>query len=319
MKKKKNIQPISNSPVQNVMFCTFEKSINFHIMKFSFLFLFLAVLFSCNSAEKNQKPNQNIIVQQQDKEILDQIFDIFQNDKTTPISVLMIKVGTFFKETPYVAATLEINQNEEKLVINLRELDCTTFAENCLAISRTIKSKNPNFDTFAKELTTIRYRNGKIDGYPSRLNYFSDWIYNNDLKKLVKDVSEEIAKIPYPLKVNFMSTHPESYQQLKTDSILIPVIAKQEKEISSRNMFYIPENKIAEFEDKLMDGDIAGITTNIGGMDIQHVVLLVRKNGRIHMLHASSAAEKVILSEETLEDYLKESKRATGIMVARPI
>lgn len=298
--------------------CDSKKINNYKHMKFTFLFLFLAVLFSCNSAEKNQKPNQNITFHQQDKEILDEVLSLFPEDKNSPVSVIMIKAGTFFKETPYVASTLEINPDDENLVVNLREMDCTTFAENCLAISRTIKSKNPDFDTFANELTNIRYRNGKIDGYPSRLHYFSDWIYNNDQKKLVKDVSKEMVQIPYLPNVNFMSTHPQSYAQLK-DSTLIPVVAAQEKEICSRQMFYIPEDRISEFEDQLMDGDIAGITTNIGGMDIQHVVLLVRKNGRIHMLHASSAAEKVILSEETLEEYLKDSKRATGVMVARPI
>lgn len=287
-------------------------------MKFTLLFLFLAVLFSCNSAEKNQEPNQNIVVLQQDKEILEQILTLLSEEKNSPTSVLVIKAATFFKETPYVASTLEINPNEEKLVVNLREMDCTTFAENCLAISRTIKSKNPNFETFAAELKNIRYRNGKIDGYPSRLHYFSDWIYNNSQKKLVKNMSEEISQIPYPLQVSFMSTHPKSYAQLN-DSTLIPIVASQEKEICERRMFYIPEDRITEFEDKLMDGDIAGITTSIDGMDIQHVVLLVRKNGRIHMIHASLAAGKVLLSEETLEEYLKDNKRATGIMVARPI
>ena len=215
-----------------------------------------------------------------------------------------------------IGHTLEIEP--EQLVINLRELDCTTFAENVLAISRTIKSENPSFENFAKELQHIRYHNGNIDGYTSRIHYFSDWIYENNGKGLVKDISRETANTPYPLKVNFMSTHPESYLQLK-DSKLIPVIEKQEKMISSRQMYFIPEEKLAGVENLLKDGDIAGITTKIEGMDISHVVLLVKKDGRVHILHASSTANKVILSEETLEDYLKNSKMATGIMVARPL
>lgn len=289
-------------------------------MKFAFSILpFLILFISCNSAQKKVSNNtDNIIFQPKDKEIIDELFEILALEKTTSLPVLMIKVGTFFKETPYVASTLEINPEEEKLVVNLREMDCTTFAENCLAIARTIKRDEPTFEKFTSELQKIRYRDGKIDGYPSRLHYFSDWIYNNAQKKLVKRVSKEITGIPYPLHVNFMSTHPGSYIQLK-DSTLIPIIEKQEKEISSRSMYYIPQERVTEFEDKLKDGDIAGITTNIDGMDIQHVVILVRKEGRIHMLHASSAAEKVILSDETLEDYLLNSKRATGIMVARPV
>jgi len=288
-------------------------------MKIVFLFLAFLVLFSCNSAQnKNSGKTQNIIYDQKEREILDVLFEILSQEKNSSIPVLMIKVGTFFKETPYVASTLEMSPDEEKLVVNLREMDCTTFAENCLAIARTIKSGKPDFEKFSSELQKIRYRNGKIDGYLSRLHYFSDWIYDNSKKKLVKDVSEEIAHTPYPLKINFMSTHPGSYVQLK-DSTLIPEIAQKEKEISSLKMYYIPEDKIAEVENLLMDGDIVGITTNIDGLDILHVVLLNRVDGHIHLLHASSASGKVVLSEETLEDYLRNNKRATGIMVARPL
>ena len=229
----------------------------------------------------------------------------------------MVKVGSFFQLTPYVAHTLETA--EEQLIINLRELDCTTFAENCLAISRTIKSESPDFEQFTSELQNIRYRDGKIDGYPSRLHYFCDWIDNNVEKNLIKDMSEEIAQTPFPKEINFMSTHPGSYMQLKDSISLIDRIAIQEKEISSRKMFYIPETKIAEVESKLMDGDIAGITTEIDGIGIQHVVILIRQEGRIHLLHASSAAEKVTVSEITLEEYLLNNKSASGIMLARPI
>jgi hypothetical protein len=281
------------------------------------LFVVLPLFFACNAAKENKTDGPvNVVAQEKDKQILEQILELFSGEKDTPLPVLMVKTGTFFKETPYVAHTLETEP--EQLVVNLREMDCTTFAENCLAISRTIKSKNPGFDKFTQELQKIRYRNGKIEGYPSRIHYFSDWIYTNDKKGLVKDVSNEIAKTGYDLNVNFMSTHPDRYKQLKNNTEFVNKLAKQEKEISSRTMYYIPEGKIAEVEDKLQDGDIAGITTNIGGLDISHVVLLVRKEGKIHILHASSAAEKVIVSENTLEDYLLNSKPATGIMVARP-
>jgi hypothetical protein len=41
-------------------------------------------------------------------------------------------------------------------------------------------------------------------------------------------------------------------------------------------------------------------------------------DGRIHLLHASSANGKVEISELPLADYLKKIKSNTGIMVARP-
>ena len=259
-----------------------------------------------------------ILYQTEDKEILDQIFELYSGEKESATSALMVKVGKFFLETPYVAHTLETEENEQ-LIINLRELDCTTFAENCLAISRTIKSGNHSFDQFATELLGIRYRNGKLDGYPSRLHYFCDWIHNNQQKNLIDNLPENLPQSSFLKEINFMSTHPDSYRQLKKDSTLIESIAVQEKLISSREMFFIPEDSVAEVESQLMDGDIAGITTNIEGIAIQHVVILIRVEDRIHMLHASSKAEKVVLSENTLEDYLLNSKSATGIMLARPL
>lgn len=282
------------------------------------ILLFSFLITPCFSKQKNIiKDTGKVVYLQKDKEILELILKLFSTDNKTSTAELIVKVGSFFKETPYVAHTLETEP--EQLVVNLRELDCTTFAENCLAIARTIKSEAPSFEQFTRELQNIRYRNGVIDGYPSRIHYFSDWIFENNKNNLVKDISKEIANTPYPLIVNFMSTHPNSYVQLKNDSTLIPVFAAKEQEISTRKAYFIPEEKIAETESLLQNGDIAGITTNIKGLDMSHVVILQRVNGRIHILHASTTAQKVILSEESLEDYLKKSKSATGIMVARPL
>ncbi len=132
------------------------------------------------------------------------------------------------------------------------------------------------------------------------------------------DVSQEIAQTPYRKSINFMSTHPVSYRQLKDSNELIQIIAEQEKIITDREVYFIPEEKLVEVESNLNDGDIVGITTSVDGLDISHVGILVRRNGRIHLMHASSALEKVVVSENTLEDYLLKSKSSTGIMVARP-
>ncbi|HKJ78504.1 MAG TPA: N-acetylmuramoyl-L-alanine amidase-like domain-containing protein [Prolixibacteraceae bacterium] len=262
-------------------------------------------------------PDTNVIYQQKDSIILENILEELAALKDSPTPALLKKAGEFFRETPYVAHTLEADR--EQLIINLRELDCTTYAENCLALANTVKNDNPSLEKFANELQRVRYRNGQLNGYPSRLHYFSDWISENEKKGLVKDVSKEIANTPYPKTVNFMSTHPESYKQLKNSSELVKKIAEKENEISAREMYYIPESRIGEVDHLLEEGDIAGVTTGIEGLDISHVVILIRKNGKIHPMHASTAAGKVVVDKATLEEYLLKSKSATGVMVARPI
>ncbi|MEN8250211.1 MAG: N-acetylmuramoyl-L-alanine amidase-like domain-containing protein [Bacteroidota bacterium] len=277
----------------------------------------MILVSSCSYRSISTRSGADIVYKKKDQRKLEEVLHNLKSEKDKPVSELMVLTGKQFLETPYVGYTVEIGKNEQ-LVINLRGLDCTTFAENCLAISRTMKSDKLTFEQFTKELEGIRYRKGVLDGYPSRLHYFSDWIYENEQKELIKDVTQGIGDIPYPIEVNFMSTHPESYKRIKKDMTLASIIAEQERSISTRKMHYIPEERLAEFEDQLQGGDIAGITTSIEGMDIQHVVILVRVKDRVHIMHASSKAEKVIISEETLEDYLFNNEKATGIMVARP-
>ena len=116
-----------------------------------------------------------------------------------------------------------------------------------------------------------------------------------------------------------MSQHPEDYPALKTKPDFVKEIALQENEISARSSWYIPKSRLFEFEHLLRDGDIIGITTNIPGMDISHVIIAMHKNGRVHLLNASSKHKKVVISDETLEQYLNNYKSTTGIMVARPL
>ena len=284
-----------------------------------FLFGIVALLVACNSRSTSVViPDEDIIFIPKDREIAESIINRFADERETETGELMIKVASSFLGTPYVAHTLETGA-DEKMVINLRELDCTTYAENVLALVRTIKSNEHCFNRFVNELERIRYRDGTRNGYLSRLHYFSDWVYDNDKKKIIKDVSGEIAHILYPNMVNFMSTHPASYKVLNEHPELLEELKLTEKAISERMAWYIPKNKVAEFEDQFKNGDIVAITTHIDGLDITHVGLVFWSEGRVKLLHASSKEIKVVITSETLEEYLQGSRSSTGIMIARPL
>jgi hypothetical protein len=279
---------------------------------FTSLSLFAALsLLLCSTATNGQN------MEQADRAILESVFSSMDDFQASSTSELMIRIGDFFLGSPYAERTLE--EEPENLVVNLREFDCTTFAESCLAISRTIQSGKLSFEQFTSELRGIRYRKGVIDGYGSRIHYFSDWIHISNQKLLVRDVSREIGGTPLSKEINFMSTHPASYQQLLSDPELVEIIAVQEREISAREMYYVSLDQLPDLDSSLREGDIVGITTSIKGLDISHVGILVRKSGRFHLLHASSRQGKVILSEEPLGVYLANNKSATGIMVARAL
>lgn len=281
--------------------------------------LFILVLYlNCQSQTLTGNFTSDLVFQQEDKEIAHRIIARFENDRKLLTGELMVKIAESMLGTPYVAHTLETDVSE-KMVVNLREMDCTTFAENLLALARTIKSKKPDFEAFVAELEKIRYRGGVRNGYLSRLHYFSEWIYDNEMKGIIKDIAGETAGISYPIRLSFMSQHPQSYKVLKDNPGLIDELIKIETKISGIKAWYIPKGEVVKYESQFKDGDILALTTNIDGLDVTHVGLVCWKNGRVKMFHASSKEMKVVITDETLVEYLKNSKITTGIMVARPL
>ncbi|MBU2974784.1 N-acetylmuramoyl-L-alanine amidase-like domain-containing protein [Zobellia sp. B3R18] len=230
----------------------------------------------------------------------------------------IVTIGKTFMGTPYVAKTLEIGKTET-LVVNLQGLDCTTYVENVLAFALTLKNGTSSFDEFTKTLENIRYKDGQLDGYASRLHYFSEWIANNEKKGLIKDITSEIGGKEITKPINFMSTHRDLYPFLSDDENFEKVKAS-ENYLNNQPICILAQDEIAANEHLIQTGDIIALTTSINGLDITHTGIATReKDGRIHLLHASTGSMKVEVSKKPLAEYLKGIKKNTGIMVARPV
>ena len=220
---------------------------------------------------------------------------------------------------PYMAGTLDENEKEQ-LVVRLDALDCTTFVETVLAFSMADKRGERDFEAFKKALTDIRYRDGLLNGYASRLHYFSDWIRNNEQMGFVREcTSESACAQSQELWLDFMSTHVDSYLPMKKNPELVKDIALYEKEWQGVSISYIPKDKLNLSSDdlKIKNGDILAITTNIKGLDVVHVGFAYWKGEELHLLHASSNAMKVIEDAQSLYDYSKNKKAHTGVRAIR--
>ncbi len=257
------------------------------------------------------------VVSPMDRAIIKSKLAKFSKERSLPMGDLVLKIGLDFLNTPYVANTLD-KSKEEKLVINLHQLDCTTFAENCLALARTVKSAHPDVNQFCSELEGIRYRGGKLDGYASRLHYFSEWILDNELRRHVQAMAAQMGGKVLPLSLSIMSNNPKVYPQLINDPATTAQIKAIEEKLSAQKVYYIPTSQFESIESQVKDGDIVTLTTTIPGIDVSHVGILLKKAGRVYLLHASSAAQKVVVSSEPFAQFLSKSKKTTGVMIARP-
>jgi hypothetical protein len=230
---------------------------------------------------------------------------------------MMVQIGQAFLGTPYVANTLD-DTGKEALVINLRELDCTTFVENVLVMSQLAQENKLTWGNYPGMLQQVRYRDGVRNGYPSRLHYLTEWMRNNSEKGLLKVLTREVNGNEALKAIDFMGTHRSSYPALADDTNW-EAVRQIESKLSEVPLWIIPQADVALREQLLQNGDIIALATDIEGLDVTHTGLAIRLNdGRIHLLHASTVGE-VVISEKPLADYLKGVKRNVGIIVARPL
>ena len=234
----------------------------------------------------------------------------------------MIYFGKKLLDIPYVGNTLEIG-DKEQLVVNIHELDCITFLENVIALSLCDKEEKRTFEDFCKNLIKIRYRDGKIGDYTSRLHYFSWWAEDKEKMGMIKDIlseNESLAKENI-FDINFMSNHPDYYKHLKNNPDFVPIIKKYEEETNGKKYRYIPKENLSNEKNTLLtivhDGDIVAMVTNIKGLDIYHVGIIFWKNEKIHLLHASSIKKRVLISEESLYEYEMNQPKHLGIRIFR--
>ena len=226
-----------------------------------------------------------------------------------------------FLDVLYVAYTLEVN-DDEQLVINVSELDCTTFVETVTALTRCAYQKQFTFAAFQDNLRNMRYYNGIIDKYTSRIHYFTDWIVTNQKAGIVSEIQQPNPPFTsiQTVKVSYMSEHPQSYKALKAHPEYVPVIRQMEERITGQKFRFIPKSEVKDtkaMRGAIHDGDIIAITCNKPGLDIAHLGFAVWKQDGLHLLNASQLHKKVVEEPMTLYQYLQKHPSHTGIRIIR--
>lgn len=230
----------------------------------------------------------------------------------------VVTYGVSYLGTPYVAHTLE-GEPTEDLIINCDEVDCLTFVEYVLAyvLSPTEDNQVAEGD-FADCLQKIRYRDGKIDGYTSRLHYATDWIANGIRHGFLEDVTARNTPYVQTVTLSYMTDHPGEYRQLAASAEEVAKMKAIEKSLSGQEVHYLPqENLPNEGLYWIKNGDLIAITTNIPGLDIAHWGIAFYADGKLSLLHASSTRKKVVVSQVSLAQMLKNNEKWTGIRVLR--
>lgn len=239
---------------------------------------------------------------------------------------LMLFYGHKFLGTPYVAATLEGNA-EECLVVNVRQLDCTTFVETVTALVLTTHQGSMRFADYCANLQKIRYTDGRLQGYASRNHYFSQWITNAERMGVAREMRGDRATDYQPfvgqqtIRVGYMTRHPKLYPMMSDNRALQREVAQKERNTSGQEVRYIPTRLLGGSREELhdvQDGDVLALVTSREGLDVSHVGIAEwGRDGRLHLLNASSQQKKVVLDTMSLFQYMRKNTTNLGIRVIR--
>jgi hypothetical protein len=237
---------------------------------------------------------------------------------TLPLGEIVVRVGRPFVGEPYTPHTLEV-PGPERVVVNLREFDCVTYVESVLGLARLIRDGRNTFAEYTEELRRIRYRDGLLEGYPSRLHYFSEWIADNQRMGLVRDITRDLGGRPVDEPVDFMSRNASAYAKLQEEPAFVTDIRRVEERLSDLRRYAIPEQEIAAVAEGIRNGDIIATTSTVRGLDIAHTGFAIWLDGRLHLMHAPLVGRNLEISERPLAERILRIDGQDGLMVARPL
>ena len=201
-------------------------------------------------------------------------------------------LGVEYQESTLIGGELM----PEVLVINLQGVDCLTFIEYIEAM-RLSKS----FSEFRTNLRRVRYESGVVS-FSKRNHFFTDWIENNT--DFIKDITGEIAARATKRVQKILNVRDDG-------TFFLPGIQPVERKIE-----YIPVHEIDDSAvGSLKTGDYIGIYSNVRGLDVSHVGIVIRDGETFFLRHASSQKKYRRVIDQDLKDYILNKP---GLIVLRP-
>jgi hypothetical protein len=234
----------------------------------------------------------------------------------------MAKIALELEGIPYKAYTLEIHDEIESPSVNLEGLDCWTFFETVMGISKMLETPKKSYTAsdLLSQIEHTRYRGGVCKGnYLDRIHYLAEWYKDNDKRKNIDDMTTKFPTVTMPNQCNEMSKLWKHYRYLKHNPELRPLMAKSESEMTAMKVKMIPKSKVAGIEKHLKNGDIIGIARHDDGSYCSHVGIIIKDaKGKARFMHASTTYKRVVI-DATISEYLHQFKKHAGILIARPL
>lgn len=206
------------------------------------------------------------------------------------------RISELFLDTPYRSGTLIGGPDiPEELVADFGAVDCFTLLDYVEALRR-----SPDLGRLRQTLTEVRYRQGVV-GYFHRRHFFTDWAREPRIKDVTRLVGAGREKI---VRKNLNGK--------RDGTVFLPGIA-----VLERTVAYLPAAVLDnEILSRLQTGDYVGVFSEDPGLDVTHVGIVVRRQEKLFLRHASSKPETARVVDSGLLPYFSGK---SGMVVLRPL
>ena len=208
---------------------------------------------------------------------------------------------------------------DETLRVDLSSFECVSFIESSLALARCAWVGEKNQDCFQRELLNHRYRDGRLDGYASRLHYFTEWIQDNRRRENLEELTGSLGGEPTSRDFYYMTRLNQAH--FDKDDPQAARLREVEDRLSQTKIVVLDRERAADGIPQVESGDVIAFIRSGPGLAVRHAGFAWKdpSSGEIRLLHASSYHERVVLTASDLLDYLTRRPERKGIMVARPL
>ena len=241
-------------------------------------------------------------------------------DKSMPLTEY------FFCQLMEGGSSTEFTQpmEEERLMVSLSHVDCTTVMEDVLALALCYRDGRATLDDLKDYYRRMHYQDGVIS-FATRNHYFT-WIMQSAIKEgFVERISPDEPAFPFTevmdLQPSYMTRNKYLFHPQMDDEKNYEAIALRQQQ---RVRFtYIPRALLNMPQDSelgvIRDGDIMAVVCDqhswARGVEIKHLLIAKWIDGRLHFYHASGNG--LGLSNTDAYTYMMDKFTMIGVAVYR--
>jgi hypothetical protein len=207
----------------------------------------------------------------------------------TDLGARVARISESLLGQPYLEGSLGGGADlPEEFRVYLDAFDCVTYMETVLALARARTTEE-----FIDAVRRIRYQDGRVDWF-HRNHYMIDWARNNQEYGFIANLTAGPATVNKTCMLGLIAGLPS-----KTTTFV-----------------YFPSQSCGAVAGLIETGDLIFFVSTRRTLDVFHTGLLVKRDGKFLLRHATRRAGAVI--EQDLVEFISQNKMA-GFVLLRPI